>query len=85
MSSVIDAALASPVSPGIAAAVWQAHEEQLQRSKTQQPATVRGVLKVTGSLGGMVFTPFDSEDGDKIYERVDMDKLFAGIKVTVTL
>jgi len=85
MSSVIDAALASPVSPGIAAAVWQAHEEQLQRSKTQQPATVRGVLKVTGSLGGMVFTPFDSEDGDKIYERVDMDKLFAGIKVTLTL
>lgn len=85
MSSVIDAALASPVSPGIAAAVWQAHEEQLQRSKTQQPATVRGILKVTGSLGGMVFTPFDSEDGDKIYERVDMDKLFAGIKVTLTL
>lgn len=85
MSSVIDAALASPVSLGIAAAVWQAHEEQLQRSKTQQPATVRGVLKVTGSLGGMVFTPFDSEDGDKIYERVDMDKLFAGIKVTLTL
>jgi hypothetical protein len=83
--SAIDAALASPVSPGIAAAVWQAHEEQLQRSKTQQPATVRGVLKVTGSLGGMVFTPFDSEDGDKIYERVDMDKLFAGIKVTLTL
>jgi hypothetical protein len=85
MSNVIDAALASSVSPGIAVAVWQAHEEQLQRSKTQQPATVRGVLKVTGSLGGMVFTPFDSEDGDKIYERVDMDKLFAGIKVTVTL
>jgi hypothetical protein len=85
MSSVIDASLASSVSPGIAAAVWQAHEEQLQRSKTQQPATVRGVLKVTGSLGGMVFTPFDSEDGDKIYERADMDKLFAGIKVTVTL
>jgi len=83
--SAIDAALASPVSPSIAAAVWQAHEEQLQRSKTQQPATVRGVLKVTGSLGGMVFTPFDSEDGDKIYERVDMDKLFAGIKVTLTL
>lgn len=83
--SAIDAALASPVSPGIAAAVWQAHEEQLQRSKTQQPATVRGILKVTGSLGGMVFTPFDSEDGDKIYERIDMDKLFAGIKVTLTL
>ena len=83
--SAIDAALASPVSPGIAAAVWQAHEEQLQRSKTQQPATVRGILKVTGSLGGMVFTPFDSEDGDKIYKRIDMDKLFAGIKVTLTL
>lgn len=83
--SAIDAALASPVSPGIAAAVWQAHEEQLQRSKTQQPSTVRGVLKVTGSLGGMVFTPFDAEDGDKIYERIDMDKLFAGIKVTLTL
>lgn len=83
--SAIDAALASPVSPGIAAAVWQAHEEQLQRSKTEQPATVRGILKVTGSLGGMVFTPFDAEDGDKIYERIDMDKLFAGIKVTLTL
>lgn len=83
--SAIDAALASPVSPGIAAAVWQAHEEQIQRSKTQQPSTVRGVLKVTGSLGGMVFTPFDSEDGDKIYERIDMDKLFAGIKVTLML
>ena len=81
----IDQALASPVSPGIAAAVWQAHEEQLQRSKTQQPATVRGVLKATGSLGGMVFTPFDAEDGDKIYERVNMDKLFAGIRVTLTL
>lgn len=83
--SAIDAALASPVSPGIAAAVWQAHEEQLQRSKTEQPATVRGILKETGSLGGMVFTPFDAEDGDKIYERIDMDKLFAGIKVTLTL
>jgi hypothetical protein len=85
MSSVIDAALASPVSTGIAAAVWQAHEEQLQRSKTAQPATVRGVLKVTGSLGGMVFTPFDSEDGDRIYERIDMEKLYAGVQVTLTL
>ena len=85
MSDLIDTALAYPASPGIAAAVWQAHEEQLQRSKTQQPATVRGILKVTGSLGGMVFTPFDAEDGDKIYERVDMDKLHAGIKITFTI
>lgn len=85
MSDLIDAALASPVSPGIAAAVWQAHEEQLQRNKTAQPSQVRGILKVTGSLGGMVFVPFNSGDGDRIYERVDMENLHAGIEATITI
>lgn len=85
MSSAIDDALAAPVSPAISEAVWEAYEKQKSERLSKQPATVRGILKVTGSLGGMVFTPFDSEDGDKIYERIDMDKLFAGIKVTLTL
>ena len=74
-----------PTTREISDAIMREHEAHIARSKTAQPTSVRGVLKVTGSLGGMVFTPFDSEDGDKIYERVDMDKLYAGINVTITI
>jgi hypothetical protein len=83
--SVIDAALASPVSPGIAAAVWQAHEEQLDRMKNGSTGSteMRGELKWT-LTGGYQFTP-DADALDVLMDRIAAGTWAAGFKVTVTL
>tara|TARA_R110000868_G_scaffold27599_2_gene104477 strand:+ start:113 stop:367 length:255 start_codon:yes stop_codon:yes gene_type:complete len=83
--STITEALNSPVSPGVAAHVWQAHEEQLERMKNGSIGSteMRGELKWT-LTGGYQFTP-DSSALDVLMDRIAAGTWAAGFKVTVTL
>jgi hypothetical protein len=83
MSDLIDAALNSPVSPGVAAHVWQAHEEQLERNKTAAPLTVPGLIRWSVELGKFEFIPEDSEAGDSILDRIRMSEVYIGLKGTI--
>ena len=84
--SAIDTALASPVSPGIAAAVWQAHEEQVERMKRESGvgAVMRGEVKWSASAALFQFVP-DVDSLDILMDRIASGEWAAGMKVTITL
>jgi hypothetical protein len=84
--STIAEALDHPVSPGIAAAVWQAHEEQVDRNKRE----THGTLQVRGEVrwsvtAGFQFVPEEHQDGDRITDLLGGRDWHAGLKVTLTL
>ena len=82
--TTIAEALDHPVSPGIASAVWQAHEEQIERQKrTSAPSQMRGELKWSPTAG-YCFTP-DADALDVLMDRIAAGTWAAGFKVTVTL
>lgn len=83
--STIAEALDHPISPGISAAVWQAHEEQVERMKhgSNGPSEMRGELKWS-LLTGYQFTP-DSDSLDVLMDKIAAGDWAAGFKVTVTI
>ena len=81
--STIPEALASPVCPGIADAVWQAHEEQIAR-RSHEGFVARGEVRVS-ITGGIQFVPESPEDGDRIHELFGDRDWHLGIKASISL
>lgn len=84
--STIAEALDHPVSPGIASAVWQAHEEQVERMKRESGtgAVMRGEVKWSASAALFQFVP-DADSLDILMDRIASGEWAAGMKVTITL
>jgi hypothetical protein len=86
MSSVIDAALASPVSLGLAAHVWQAHEEQVARNKRESGSNtqMRGEVKWNPVIAGYQFVP-DENCLDALMDKIADGTWAAGFKVSIAI
>lgn len=83
--TVADLAFVAPVSPGIAQAVWQAHEENVERMKqTQIPHELRGELRWNVSLLGLEFKPGEGADA-AIMDLITAGQLGGQVKLTFTL
>lgn len=80
-----DLAYTAPVSPGIAQAVWQAHEENGERMKqTQIPHEMRGQLRWNVSLMGWEFQPGEGADST-IMDLISAGQLRGEVKLTFTI
>lgn len=80
-----DLAFVAPMSPGIAQAVWQAHEENVERAKqTQIPHEMRCLLSWNVTLLGWEFQPGEGADA-AIMDLITAGKLGGEVKLTFTL
>jgi hypothetical protein len=71
-----------PISPGIAAHIWQAHEEQVERAKrTQISHEMRGKLRWNVNVLGWEFQPGEGAD-TQIMDLIHSGNLGAEVKLT---